>query len=78
MDAIQAYLDHLATHGAPARCRAARADLRGLVRWWEATHRQPFDVGQLAQRDLVAWRRHRQVHDGAAATTINRGLSTMR
>lgn len=73
------YLDHLAASGAaPATFRAARADLRGLVRWWGSTHRQPFEVGLLVERDLRAWRQHRQLEDGAAPSTINRGLSTLR
>lgn len=76
---LDRYYDHLVARGAsPASCRAARADLRGLVRWWEARHHRLFDPTQLADRDLRAWRQHRQQHDGAAPATVNRGLSTMR
>ena len=73
------YLAHLEARGAsPATCRAARADLRGLVRWWEGTRRRRFEASQIVERDLRAWCQHRQRIDGAAPSTINRGLSTLR
>ncbi len=76
---LDRFLQHLAGSGAaPASCRAARADLRGLVRWWEVTHPQPFALSLLVERDLRAWQSHRQRVDGAAPSTINRALSTLR
>lgn len=39
---------------------------------------QPFEPALLAERDLKAWVRQRQVEDGAAPATINRALSTSR
>jgi len=76
---IDRYLDSLAARGAaPASRRAARADLRGLVRWWETQRRQPFAVSLLRDRDLRAWRQVRQREDGVAPSTINRGLCTIR
>ena len=76
---LDRFLEHLAANGAAtASCRAARADLRGLIRWWATTDRPPFEVGLLVERDLRAWREHRQRVDGAAPSTINRALSTLR
>lgn len=76
---LDRYLGHLAARGAaPASSRAARADLRGLVRWWQEHRRQPFAVALLRDRDLRAWLKHRQREDGAAPSTINRGLCTVR
>ncbi|GHO48534.1 hypothetical protein KSX_66970 [Ktedonospora formicarum] len=39
---------------------------------------RPFDLTQVVERDLRAWKAFRQQDEGAAPATINRGLSTLR
>jgi site-specific recombinase XerD len=46
--------------------------------WWEAHYTRPFDPSLLLDTDLRDWRKVRQQDDGAAPTTINRALSTLR
>jgi integrase/recombinase XerC len=74
---LEAYLASLADKGANT-VRARRADLAGLSKWWAETRGQPFEPALLAERDLKAWVRQRQVEDGTAPATINRALSTGR
>src|SRR5579872_982674 len=79
LNAVASYLHTLEARGAStATCRAARSDLRHLMRRWEERHRQAFDLSLLVERDLRAWKLARQKEDGAAPSTINRGLSTLR
>jgi site-specific recombinase XerD len=58
--------------------RAVRSDLTQFCIWWEHTYQRPFDLTQVVERDLRAWKVGRQQADGAAPATINRGLSTLR
>jgi integrase/recombinase XerC len=74
---LEAYLASLAGKGGNT-VRARRADLAGLSRWWEELRGQSFAPVLLAERDVQAWIRRRQVEDGAAPATINRALSTGR
>jgi site-specific recombinase XerD len=41
-------------------------------------HQRPFDLTQVVERDLRAWKIFRQQDEGAAPATINRALSTLR
>jgi hypothetical protein len=41
-------------------------------------YQRPFDLTQVVERDLRAWKMFRQQDEGAAPATINRGLSTLR
>jgi integrase/recombinase XerC len=85
-DLIIAELDHLAEQptargrsSSPATVRAQRADLAGFVAWWLEHHQfASFDPALVQERDLRDWQHHRQVEDGAAATTINRAVVTLR
>src|SRR5258708_5694991 len=76
---LEQYLAHLSTAGkAPATQRAVRSDLLQYCTWWEQTHQRLFDLTQVVERDLRAWKMFRQQDEGAAPATINRGLSTLR
>ncbi len=77
------YLDHLATTPnargrlpSPASVRAARADLAGVIRWWEQRRSLAFAPDLLTEADVLAWMHTRQA-DGAANTTINRALHSL-
>ena len=74
---LEAYLASIADKGANT-LRARRADLAGLGEWWAKTRGQPFAPALLAERDVRAWVRQRQLADGATPATINRALSTGR
>jgi len=76
---LEQYLTLLATTDrSHATQRAIRSDLTRFCTWWEHTHQRPFDLTQVVERDLRAWKVARQQVDGAAPATINRGLSTLR
>ncbi len=76
---LERYVASLTTAGkAPATQRAIRSDLVQFCTWWEQTHLRPFDLTQMVERDLRAWKAFRQQDEGAAPATINRGLSTLR
>lgn len=76
---LERYLASLMTAGkAPATSRAIRSDLAQFCAWWEQVHQRPFDLTQVVERDLRAWKAFRQQEEGAAPATINRGLSTVR
>lgn len=76
---LERYLTSLATTGkAPATQRAIHSDLAQFCTWWEHSHQRPFDLTQIVERDLRAWKIVRQQEEGAAPATINRGLSTLR
>lgn len=78
-DTVEQYLALLATADRSyATQRAVRSDLTGFCTWWESTHQRSFDLTQVVDRDLRAWKVARQQVDGAAPATINRGLSTLR
>jgi site-specific recombinase XerD len=78
-DALDQYLATLATKDrSRATQRAARSDLMIFCRWWETKHQRSFDLTQVIDRDLREWKLTRQKVDGAAPSTINRGLSTLR
>ncbi len=69
----------LSTAGkSPATQRAIRSDLLQFCTWWEQMHQRPFDLTQVVERDLRAWKVFRQQDEGTAPATINRGLSTLR
>lgn len=73
------YLATLVTRGVSvATQRAVRSDLAIFRIWWEAKHQRSFDLRQVIDRDLRAWKVARQKGDGAAPATVNRGLSTLR
>jgi site-specific recombinase XerD len=74
---LDAYLASLSGKGGNT-VRARRADLAGLSRWWARARGQAFAPALLAERDVQAWIRQRQVEDAAAPATINRALSTGR
>lgn len=76
---VEQYLAQLAATGkAPATQRAARSDLLQFCTWWERTRLRPFDLTQVGERDLRAWKVVRLQNEGAAPATINRGISTLR
>ena len=76
---IELYLDALRKRDvAPTTLKATRSDLAHLGQWWEIKHQRAFDPAHLVDRDLRAWKATRQQLDGAAPSTINRGLSTIR
>ena len=76
---LEQYLISLEDSGRSASTiRAARTDLAGFERWWETTHRRPFEPESLLESDLRAWQNHRQVDDSAAPATINRACSNLR
>jgi integrase/recombinase XerC len=76
---LEDYLAQLtATGRSHATQRAVRSDLTQFSTWWEHAHQRPFDLTQVVERDLRAWKVARQQTDGAAPATINRGLSTLR
>ncbi len=76
---LEDYLAQLtATGRSYATQRAVRSDLTQFSTWWEHAHQRPFDLAQVVERDLRAWKVARQQADGAAPATINRGLSTLR
>jgi integrase/recombinase XerC len=76
---IERYLEMLRHREmAPATLKAARSDLAHLTHWWESKYQRPFDPADLVERDLRAWKADRQKSYGAAPSTINRGLSTLR
>lgn len=79
------YLAHLADQPnrfgrtvSQATVRAARADLRGFVAWWEAHQQLTFDPSLVQERDLRDWQRDRQTSDGARPATINRASASLR
>ena len=79
MNSLDNYLAHLTAQGkSQATIRAARADLRGLARWWSETHPGQLDPELLTQRDIRQWLHHRQTVDGVKPNTLNRGLSSVR
>ena len=63
---------------APATIRAARTDLQGFIRWWEADHQLRFDVALVLDADLRRWQLTRQRDDGVKPTTLNRALASLR
>lgn len=76
---LEDYLAQLTVTGrSHATQRAVRSDLTQFCIWWEHTYQRPFDLTQVVERDLRAWKVGRQQVDGAAPATINRGLSTLR
>ncbi len=78
-EVIAQYLASLDKRGVSAATKqAVRSDLTIFCRWWEAKHAGLFDVTAVIDRDIREWKRVRQHDDGAAPTTINRGLSTLR
>lgn len=79
MTIVTTYLESVAAKGrSPATLRAIAADLRQFQGWWEAVHRQPWQVEAISERDIQRWQRARQHDDGAKPATINRALSTLR
>ncbi len=76
---IDEYLTDLQARGRSlATLRAVRSDLLGLQHWWEDGHHRSFTIGGLVARDVRHWKEARQQSDGAAPSTINRALSSMR
>jgi site-specific recombinase XerD len=76
---ISNYLATLADKGrSPLTVKAARGDLVGFATWWEIRLNRPFDPVLLRSGDLHNWRLARQKEDGAAPSTINRALVTLR
>lgn len=76
---LEQYLARLtATGRSRATQRAVRSDLMQFCTWWTRTHQRSFDLTQVMERDVRAWKVERQQADGAAPATINRGLSTLR
>ena len=76
---IHEYLEHLAEKGrSPLTIKAVRGDLLGFASWWEAMRQRPFDPVLLREGDLHTWRLHRQRDEGAASTTLNRALVSLR
>jgi site-specific recombinase XerD len=76
---LKDYLAQLtATGRSHATQRAVRSDLTQVSTWWEHAHKRPFDLTQVVERDLRAWKVARQQADGAVPATINRGLSPLR
>ena len=64
---LEQYLAQLtATGRSRATQRAVRSDLTQFCTWWEHTHQRAFDLTQVIERDLRAWKVARQQVDGAA------------
>lgn len=84
-DLLDHYLTHLATQPSrrgrrvsPATIRAARADLRGFIHWWEQARQLTFAVTLVLDQDLWDWQEERQVVEGKKAATINRASASLR
>lgn len=78
-DSIDAYLAHLIEKGrSPLTRKAVRGDLAGFAMWWEESRRRPFAPDLLREQDVHAWRLHRQREEGAATSTLNRALISLR
>lgn len=78
-ETIAQYLAMLTDRGISASTkRATHSDLFLFSRWWEAKRGRAFDVTAVINRDIREWKQSRQQVDGAAPSTINRALSTLR
>lgn len=78
-ESIDRFLAHLQDRGrSPLTVKATRADLLGFVTWWERTRQRAFDPILLRPQDIQTWQHTRQVEDGAAPTTINRAMVSLR
>src|SRR5262249_49125107 len=76
---IEQYLAFLHTkRRAPATVKSVCHDLAYFAAWWEGAQQRTFDPALLRHEDLRNWRLARQRDDGAAPTTINRGLASLR
>ncbi len=76
---INDYLTYLVEKGrSPLTCKAVRSDLAGFAAWWEEFRRRPFAPDLLREQDLHTWRLHRQRDEGAATSTLNRALISLR
>ena len=54
---LERYVASLTTAGkAPATQRAIRSDLAQFCAWWERINLRPFDLTQVVERDLRAWK----------------------
>jgi len=78
-ESISAYLAVLTERRrSPHTLKAVRQDLTRFEIWWAQRYGRPFDPGLLLDTDLNDWRMQRQRDDGAAPSTINRAISTLR
>ncbi len=76
---LEQYLEVLhAKRRAPATLKVVRQDLTHFIAWWEQIRQRTFDPALLRHEDLRDWRLARQWDDGAAPTTINRSLASLR
>ncbi|MBX0328399.1 tyrosine-type recombinase/integrase [Oscillochloris sp. ZM17-4] len=76
---IDTYLAYLVEKGrSPLTRKAVRGDLAGFAAWWEQERRRPFAPDLLREPDIHAWRLHRQRDAGAATSTLNRALISLR
>ena len=76
---ISHYLDHLKEKGRSSlTIKAVRGDLTGFAGWWEEQRGRPFDPALLREHDVHTWQNARQTQDGAAPTTINRAIVSLR
>jgi site-specific recombinase XerD len=84
-ESIELYLADLASHPtkrgrrvSPATLRAARADLRGFVHWWEQARTLSFDPTLVIDTDLEDYLVQRQEREGRKPATVNRGNASLR
>ncbi|EFH81088.1 site-specific integrase [Ktedonobacter racemifer] len=68
---VEQYLRSLPTAGkATTTQRAVRSDLLQFCTWWEHVYQRPFDLTQVGERDLRAWKVVRQQDEGSSPETI--------
>lgn len=58
--------------------RAIRSDLVQFCIWWEQTNFRPFDLTQVVERDLHAWKARRLPLHSEAQRTLSRSLQKVR
>lgn len=78
-DLISTFLEEMARNEIPANTmKALVGDLRGLLRWYDATHGRPFRLDDLSPADVRAWMKHAATGTSAAPATANRRKNSLR
>jgi site-specific recombinase XerD len=76
---IDVYLANLVEKGcSPLTRKAVRGNLTGFATWWEESRWWPFAPDLLREQDVNAWRLYCQHDEGAATSTLNRALISLR
>lgn len=77
-DLISTFLEHMERNGTTANTmKAIVCDLRGLLRWYDATHGRPFRLADVTPADVRAWMKHASAGTAAPATA-NRRKNSLR